>query len=133
MSKKGITYIETLIALAVFCIALMPLLSGLYGAYRNAAYAKEEYEAHLQAQQLMVTARDAFEQNADASEAIETYTVRLSHYGVWVDNVLIAGQGELPDVIATLNGLSGRLITVIVWAEGSETHGYAYGIAPVDA
>jgi hypothetical protein len=130
MNKNGSSYIEALIALAVFCVALMPLLSGLYGAYGNRAYAIDEYDAHLQAQQIMTVVRDAYQTETDPVAALGNAGSIPPRYGVWVDSLLIAGQGELPDVTAAMDGLSGSLITVIVWAEGSEAYGCAYGVAP---
>ncbi len=133
MNRKGFSYIETLVALALLSITLMPLLAGLYGAYRNEAYARNAYAAQLRAQAIMAVARDAVLQNADAASAVTEYTASLAEpplrYGVWLDGELLTGMGEPLNIIASVNGIDGTLITVIVWDGGA--HGRAYGLVPV--
>jgi prepilin-type N-terminal cleavage/methylation domain-containing protein len=131
---KGFTLIETLIAFALFCIALMPLLSLLSVAYRNEAYSRESYKAQLHAQGIKSVVSEALFTGNDAAMAAADYINGLEDppqtYGIWLGNTLIAAEGALPftEVTAYVSGLNGELLTVIVWVEGSAVHGRAFSV-----
>ncbi|MCL2365131.1 MAG: type II secretion system GspH family protein [Defluviitaleaceae bacterium] len=59
MNKHGFSYIEILVALAIFSIALVAVLPVLAHSGRNQATAYTHYAAHLQAQHLMHHVRHA--------------------------------------------------------------------------
>jgi prepilin-type N-terminal cleavage/methylation domain-containing protein len=134
--NRGFTLLETLIALAVFCVAIMPLFPLISQANANNAYTEEAYVGQLTAQGILTAARDAAANNPAAFEdVIAEYVSGLANqpyaYGVWYTDVF-TGSRPLADFEVTqfLNGITGKMITVMVWDEKGRMLGRTSGVAP---
>jgi prepilin-type N-terminal cleavage/methylation domain-containing protein len=67
--RGGFSYIEILVALAIFAVALAAVLPVLSQAGRNLAFAREAYDAHQRARHMMLVVRDALDSGLPAAEA----------------------------------------------------------------
>jgi type II secretory pathway pseudopilin PulG len=125
--KKGFSYIEIIIATALFAIAFVAILPVISQASRNLAYAQGGYEAHLRAQSLLLTLRDALAVNEDPEPIARAYSAARDNFSftVW----LIGGAGEertfgspgAPAASVQVSGISPSdnqtVIVVVVWGE----------------
>lgn len=84
----GFTYVEMIIALAVFCIALAPLFPAISQARRNADYARETYRAQCDANEMVLIVKNALEKNKSPVEVVAEHMSALTNppaaYGFWV-------------------------------------------------
>ena len=109
--KNGFTYIDVVVAAAIFSIAVMAVFAVLSQSFNNMNIAKERHEAHLSAQSIMLIVRDSI--NPDLSS--------FDNYTVWIlgDNIIYITDkdepGPVPDVNITNALSSGTMIIVIVW------------------
>jgi len=140
MSKTngGFSYMEILIALALFAIVLVAVLPTLLQAGRNLEYAKSYYNGRLTAQEILLTVRDAIVNDDDICDAIAAHALLrgVEHYRIWV-----IGEYEehfysidAPQVALTLTNtlipIQGHNSTIIVAIWNSDNHltGRAYGV-----
>jgi prepilin-type N-terminal cleavage/methylation domain-containing protein len=133
-THKGFTLVETLVAFAVFCIALASFLPVITAAYKNEAYSREVYTAHIHAQGIKTAAVTVNKNSPDIYQAVNDYISSLETppqvYGVWLGSNLVASSGTLPfsALTSTVNGLDVELLTVIVWAPNGVAYGHAYAL-----
>jgi prepilin-type N-terminal cleavage/methylation domain-containing protein len=144
-TRKGFSYIEIIIALAIFAVLVLAALPLLNQAGRNLVYAEESYKAHLAAQGIMLAVRDALGASglSGAQAVAGEYALRhgVEGYSVWVfyENPYTAAFYfgsfyETLGVNATLPQLSHEhflagayIIVVVVWDEGLSIAGRAIG------
>jgi len=132
-SRAGFSYIEILLALALFAIALVAVLPTLLQSGRNLEYAESYYRGHLVAQEIMLTARDALIND----EEHPVFMLRdVGYYRVWFRG---QNNAELysPGAPATIIGLHNELapltghnttIIVAVWNSEQNLIGRAFGM-----
>ena len=150
--QKGFSYTETLIALAVLCIALLPVYPALAAARRNDEYARSRYKAQLYADELVWAVRQALWDGTSPEDAARIRAVEMDEpgftYGCWVwpcDSSLGAGisfyspnRGDEPPFSAdrliirsdVYTGMNTRFIAVAVWDDEDRLAGRAAGVAP---
>ena len=83
----GFSYLEVLIALALFAIVIIAIIPVLTQAGRNMIYAEKAYDAHLQAQRMMLVIRDALMDGQDPEISVVNYTEWDFEFSFWVDGV----------------------------------------------
>ena len=109
--KNGFTYIDVVVAMAIFSIAAMAVFAVLSQSFNNMNIARERHEAHLSAQSIMLIARDSV--NPDLSD--------FNNYTVWIigDNIIYITDKDNPGHVPDVNIISplayGTMIIVIVW------------------
>ncbi|MCL2500704.1 MAG: hypothetical protein FWE90_10290 [Defluviitaleaceae bacterium] len=143
MKTSGYSYIEVLIAVALFAIALAAILPTVYQSGRNMAYAHDGYQAHLHAQNLMLAVRGELETGVPSTALTRAETVAHAYaserdgvsFTVW----LIDGEGGYifrspcaPDADADIIGDSTTrhnrtVIVVAVWNGNSNVAARAIG------
>jgi len=145
----GFTYVEILIAFALFSILLMTVILMLGQAGRNMAFAQEGHSTHLAAQSLMLVVREALE-DASASDAInpstssailatviEEYAFRrgIENYSIWIMGGAEFHSPNAPEANITFTGSAGinisghaTMIITIVWNEYGYIAGRAIGV-----
>jgi prepilin-type N-terminal cleavage/methylation domain-containing protein len=79
--SAGFSFLEIIIATALFGILLVAALPLLNQSARNFAYAREGHDAHLAAQGVMLAVRDAGDISA-ATTAASRFGAET--YGVWI-------------------------------------------------
>ena len=124
MSKAspGVSYMEILIALAIFGVLLMAALPLLNQAGRNLAYAQDGYRAHLAAQSIMIAVRAGRTQSLSAyAEDFTVWSFSRSQPG----EILFGTPAPLPQLTRTNFSQSAVIIVVVVRNE----HGYPAGRA----
>ncbi|MDR1665213.1 MAG: type II secretion system GspH family protein [Clostridiales bacterium] len=127
-SNRGFSYIEVLIALAIFCIVLLSVLPTVAKAGADSRAAADGYRAQLCAQEILLVARDALNAGLPPQAEVENYIGSLAEkpfaYGYW-----LTGTDEgytspnAPDIIpaSAITGLPetgdrpGYLLVVAVW------------------
>ena len=132
-SRAGFSYMEILIALALFAIALVAVLPTLLQAGRNLEYAESYYRGHLVAQEIMLTARDALQSDTE----YPVFMLRdASYYRVWFRgeiNTELYSPGapvtaiDLRNELAPLTGHNTAII-VAVWNSERNLIGRAFGM-----
>ncbi len=133
--NRGFSYIETLIALAIFSIALLSLLPLFSQAQRNGAYSREAYAVQLHAQGIMAVAREAAVNGEDIEGSVNEYIAGINNlpdeFGVWYgDYAYTSGLFDFTPTIS-LTGLSGEIITVV--CRDGNIYGRAAGYIPRSA
>jgi prepilin-type N-terminal cleavage/methylation domain-containing protein len=130
-NSGGFSYIEVLIALAIFAVALAAVLPVLQQAGHNLAYAQSGYTAHLRAQQIMLATRDAL--TADETPQFSSYNFPFT---VWLTNEaggsILFSTPNAPLAGVEITGLASlgnrTVIVVIVWCEDGFMAARAMGI-----
>lgn len=129
---KGFSYIEVLIALALFSILTVTVLPSVLQSARNSVLALDYYNHHLGAQSIMLAVRDALVTGKD-SVSVATETARVQNIELYTvlifrDSMTSFGSYDAPDVAAALvsnlvpSGVGSTFVVVIVWnAEGVST------------
>jgi len=136
---RGFSYIEVIIALALFAIALLAIIPALSQAGRNMMLAEESYMGHLQAQRIMLVVRDSMADGASSSAVRATaldYAAGDFEFSLWV-----FGRGQQhfhtidePDIDVAISGLNPAMtsqastIIAVVWGENGQIAGRAIGI-----
>jgi Tfp pilus assembly protein PilV len=121
MNNAGISFIEIIIATAIFGILLAAILPLLNQAGRNMAYAQEGYDAHLAAQGIMHAVRDAVRAQgfSAAQTAAETRAASLGAetYAVFIfpqdASHISFGSACAPDTTVNLHGISNAVVTIV--------------------
>ena len=137
----GFSYVEIIIALALFAVVVVAVFPALLQAGRNLAYAQEHYISHLSAQNIMLAVRDALVDGVDPEAVAEEYAAKLgvNYFSVWVFgavNVEIHGQNShlpgagvdvlnMPEIMTAHSGL----IISVIWNEYGNIAGRAVGVA----
>jgi len=137
-SRAGFSYLEILIALALFAIVLVAVLPTLLQAGRNMGYAESYYHGHLTAQELMLAVRDALIDGDDMEyAAFDLAQLRdISYYRIWLsgqNNAEIYAPDTPKAVIDLQNELvpltgHNTVIIVMVWNSDKNLIGRAFGI-----
>jgi len=137
-SRAGFSYVEILIALALFAIALVAILPTLLQAGRNLGYAESYYRGHLTAQELMFTVRDALIDGTDIEYTVFDHAQlrEISYYRVWLigqndAEIYIPGAPKVAiDLQNELVPLAGHstVIIVAVWNGDRNLIGRAFGV-----
>jgi len=136
--SKGFSYIEVLIAMALFAIAMLAVIPAMQQAGRNMIYAQEAYAGHLQAQNLMLVVRDAIAEGVPPESRAMEYANGGFEFSVWVNNRWVHSDSSLeaeePGVNAVLHSINtavvnqASIIIVVVWCEDNRIIGRALGI-----
>lgn len=135
--RAGFSYLEILIALALFAIVLVAVLPTLLQAGRNMGYAESYYRGHLIAQELMLAVRDALVDGGDVEyAAFDHAQLRdISYYRIWLSSENVA-EIYVPDAPKTIINLHNELvplsgyntvIIVAVWNDDKNLIGRAFG------
>ena len=142
MNNKGLSYIEVLIALAIFGIVLAPVFPALSKAGNDLAAARDGYRARLAAQGILLFAAEAAESGVPPQPSVAAYIAGLDEpiyaYGYWIlsfgglDEKISYLSPGAPDIDADMltsvlteaeSGVSGAVIVTVVWAsEGGVSH-----------
>jgi type II secretory pathway pseudopilin PulG len=144
-AEGGFSYIEVIIAVTLFVIALATILPALSQAGRNLAFAQSGYDAHLRAQSLMLIVRSALETGealtavTRAGEAAHAYHAAHDNfrYTVWLVGGAYGGHmydsGNAPIATAQVNGLVSHpnrtAIVVVIWNEHDHAAARVVGFA----
>ncbi|MCL2357739.1 MAG: type II secretion system GspH family protein [Defluviitaleaceae bacterium] len=134
--RGGFSYLEVIIAMAIFSVLLMAVLPLVIQSRRNMAYAREGYDAHLAAQNIMLAVR-----NAGGITAISGYA---ESYSVWIFGAGGTAESFVESLCAPALDVSlggdlvffgnMRTIVAVVWREmpNGEKHkaGRAVGFMP---
>ena len=149
-TKKGFTYIEVLIALAIFIIVLLPLFPVFAKAGRDTSTAQAGYLAWLAAQEIMLQVKDAAENgftseittklHTDINTFLENYQEPVNAYGYWVffekgplykylssDAPEITVSAAVSDMLEVAIN-EGFTIVSVVWMESEGIIGRATGM-----
>jgi len=134
--KYGFSYIEVIIAMALFAVAMLAVIPALSQAARNMFFAQETAAGHHQAQHLMLAIRDAIGDEAN----LEAHALAIAsgdfEYSVWImgqhhdyfssHNAPVANVG----ITGISHSMSTRTstIVVIVWGEDEQIIGRAIGM-----
>jgi len=138
MNKKrgGFSYIEIIIALAMFMILLAVALPSVLQSGRNMELAESHYGFHLSAQAIMLAVRDALQDGECPQNTAAVYANKhgVNLYGVWV----LGANGEnmfysdnVPNITVGIFGevLMGRdVVVVVVWNDIGYIAGRAVGV-----
>jgi len=131
MKKSGgFSYLEVLVALALFAIAIIAIIPVLTQAGRNMIYAEKAYDAHLQAQRMMLVIRDALIDGKDPEIIVPDYTNWDFEFSFWVNGVgthSTPRSGADADAIGSNTTMVNHATTIIVvaWSEDGYVAGRA--------
>ena len=124
-SKNGFTYIDVIVAAAIFSIAAMAVFAVLNQSFNNMNIARERHKAHLSAQSIMLIVRDGVPPDLSG---FNNYTVWLigdsTTYMTDMDD-----PGPMPDVNIINAAVHGTMIIVIIWDSNGNIAARAKGMA----
>jgi len=134
---RGFSYVEVIIALALFAIAMLAVIPVLSQAGRNLFFAMDAYDGHLQAQRTMLAVRGALVDGADITERIAQQAPGNFEYSVWVfgqharepiHSVSRPGaNAAVEDIDIALHGHVSTIV-VVIWCEDGLVIGRAIGM-----
>ncbi|MCL2405724.1 MAG: type II secretion system GspH family protein [Defluviitaleaceae bacterium] len=130
---RGFSYIEVIIALALFAIVVLAVIPTMSQAGRNMTFAVDAYDGHLQAQRIMLAVRDALASGTDPKTRVASITSNFE-YSVWVFGRYAQEFHTIdtPDVSAAVAGtniaLANSTIITVVWGEDGQVIGHAVGM-----
>ena len=123
--RRGFTYAEVIISLAVFCIAMVPVFPALSLASRNAEAVGEGYRASVAAQEILLILKGAAENGDAPLPLVQAYASGLipplNAFAFAVDGLGISYTPPGASFVSWLNGLPecesypGYLISVAVF------------------
>ena len=135
---RGFSYIEVLIAMALFAIALLAIIPAMQQAGRNMIYAQEAYASQLQAQGLMLVVRDAIDDGENPRTQALQYAAGSFEFSFWVNNRWFHSKGNSaiddPGISAVLDSMNATIsnqasiIVVVVWDDENQISGRALGV-----
>jgi len=134
--SAGISYVELIIAMALFAIALLAIIPTLSQAARNMTYAQEAYIGNLQAQRLMLVVRDALADGENLTESAISYADDNFEFSFWVfgnnatefhSKYSINADAAISGITATMSSHA-QVIMTIVWGEDGQVLGRAIGM-----
>ncbi|MCL2571434.1 MAG: type II secretion system GspH family protein [Defluviitaleaceae bacterium] len=132
----GVSYIELLVAMALFAIALLAILPTLSQAARNMTFAQETYAGHLQAGRVMLTVRNALMNNEDPKARVAAYVAGDFEYSVWIfgqnaqdfhSYIAIDAHTAISGINATMQEHASTIV-VVVWGEDGQIIGRSIGM-----
>jgi len=137
--RGGFSYIEILIALALFAIMLIAVLPMLFQAGRNMRFAESNYRNHLLAQGMMLAVRDALVDGASSENAASIYASEhdIEFYSVWIfreHGVLRSFYGVSKANVSIIDGVAlvtdnSYVVIAAIWNEDGNMTGRAIGVA----
>jgi type II secretory pathway pseudopilin PulG len=158
MNRKGFSYTEVLIALAVFCAAIAPIFPALTQVRQNEWYAREHYQAQLYANELLWIVQDALVRNESPERAAESLPETFTHitetspasvktpvpfYPLFIYACYIANDGEnyseaafaspgAPSLLVSAGTVppGWRIVTAVVWDTEGRMAARAVGVIP---
>ena len=143
-NTRGFSYIEVLIAMALFAIAMLAVIPTLSQSARNMTYAQDAYAGHLQAQRMMLVVRDALTDNADVRVSAINYAANRFEFSVWISGrnaqeihssyCVIEGANAsavVTEINTTMSSHASTIITA-VWCEDGHLLGRAIGMLYYD-
>ena len=133
---RGFTYIEVIIALALFSIAMLAIVPTLSQAGHNITFAMEAYDGHLQAQRIMLTVRGALMDGADPEVRAIQHAPGNYEFSVWVfgRHAQEFHTVSEPDADVAVSGINMAMasrastIVAVVWGEDGQVVGRAIGM-----
>ena len=132
--RGGFSYMEVLIALALFAIALTAVFPSLLQAARNMEFAEGYYRSHLLAQGMMLVVRDSLVDGSPQVAAADFATANeVERYSVWIfgQRAGYFSYGGVLQANVTLTGgaVAGHsTIVVVIWSEDGNMAGRAVGV-----
>ena len=137
--RGGFSYVEILIALALFAIMLMAVLPLLLQAGRNMRFAESNYRDHLLAQGMMFAVRDALLHDTPSREMASLYAINhdIELYTVWIFDergTFLRYYGILKANVYLTDGVmpladNSYVVIAAIWNEYGNMTGRAIGIA----
>ena len=133
---QGLSYVEVIIAMALFAIALLAIMPTLSQAGHNMAFAQRAYTGHLQAQRMMLVVRDALMDGANPEAEATRYAAGDFEFSVWIfgQNAREFHSTQTADVSAAIAGknttMAGQASTIVavIWCEDGHMTGRAIGM-----
>jgi len=134
-NSRGFSYVEILIAMALFAIAMLAIIPTLSQAGRNMLFAQRAYDSHMQAQRTMLVVREALEDGANPGQRALAYAD-----GNFEFSFRIHGQNSMDFHSSTqhadinITGINAAMATyatvivVVVWGEDEQVAGRAVGV-----
>ena len=134
-NTKGFSYVEVMIALALFAIAMLAIIPALSQAGRNLAFAESAYSSHLQAQRIMLAARTALYDGINPEADIRR-VAGSSEFSVWVFGrhaweIHSAGSPDADVSFAGINLAAPNMtstVIAVVWGDDGQIAGRAIGM-----
>jgi len=135
--RGGFSYMEILIALSLFAIALAAVFPSLLQVARNMEVAKSYYRAHLSAQGMMLIIRDALADGSNAQVAAADFAAvnDVELYSIWIfgrHSGHFATDGASPANVSLTGGVvpaaGHSTIVVVIWSEAGNMAGRAVGV-----
>ena len=133
--SRGFSYIEILIAMALFAIALLAIIPAIQQAGRNMIYAQEAYSSHLQAQGIMLVVRDAISNNQPPMAQAVQYASGRFEFSFWANGQWHHSNGDMavdnPEVNAVMNSSvtsQALIIAAVVWNDDNQIASRAVGV-----
>jgi len=134
-NSKGFSYVEVILAMALFSIAMLAIIPTLSQAGRNLVFAEDAYASHLHAQRLMITIRAELLAGRDPEAAVVSAADGFE-FSVWV---MGRGAREFhsigsPDADMAFAGISlaapnqASTVIVVVWGDNGQIAGRAIGM-----
>ena len=128
--NAGFSYVEVIVATALFVILLASALSLITAAARNAERAESLYETHLAANSLMQVTRDNITSPDLASNiSSRALDMDIQNYTIWVikDNQIFTFGDIFYDMPNVSGSFSGDLIIAVIRDDDGEMIGRAVG------
>ena len=137
---KGFSYIEILIAMALFSIAMLAILPTLTQAARNIQFAQNAYASHQHAQRIMLVVRDAITDGTNPEINASLYAANNFYFSFWVSgqvsmefhsNISIFDGHNPNAAIMGKNPVMANhasAIIAVVWCEEGHIAGHAIGM-----
>ena len=139
---RGFSYLEVLIAGALFAIALLAVIPVMSNAARNMIYAQEAYAGHLQAQRLMLVIREELlTENPTPQSRAVSYARGEFNFSVRILGRYANAFHSTPpphDIEINITGLNPTIrnhastIVVAVWCDEGQIKGRAVGMIFID-
>ena len=133
--SRGFSYIEVIIAMALFAIVMLAVIPVLSQAGRNMVFAEDAYTGHFQAQRIMLIVRDALIDGANPQARVED-SISDVDFSVWVlgrggqefHTVDDPGPGaRIYDMNVAMDNRA-SVIVVVVWDADGRVSGRALGM-----
>jgi len=133
---RGFSYVEVIIALALFAVVMLAVIPTMSQAGRNMAFALEAYDGHLQAQRIMLTVHDALLDGANPEVRVAQIAAGNAEYSVWVFGRYAREFHTIdnPDTSVAVSSINMAMtsrasqIVVVVWGEDGQVAGRAIGM-----
>ena len=139
-TTRGFSYLEVLIAGALFSIALLAVIPVMASAARNMIFAQEAYAGHLQAQRLMLAIRENLLTDEPDPEAHATtyadgnfnFSVRIYGRNATIFHSCPEQDATLTIDVNPIMQTHASTIFVVVWDDDNQILGRAIGTVFID-